>query len=221
MERAAFPGWLQWTLCSPAEKKKQFFFVLKQIKSQFIACFINLTLKLFLISFFCCYTLSVSALGDDSGAQGAISKQSRLLRAGFSLSVQAGVVLGDAGAPGVLLLGDVGGDQAVGIEPHQADWMSAKQPRARGEGPPARHSQNPSAGKGTALDQTRSDGNQPLPTARGWEPALLAPPAWSTSHIFYPHLVGSSQNTRGGQKIPLESWQSTGCEGWAGLGWLP
>lgn len=80
-----------------------------------------------------------------------------MLRAGFSLSVQAGVILGDAGAPGVLLLGDVGSDEAVGIEPHQADWMSAKQLRARGEGPPAPHSRNPSAGRGMALDQTRSD----------------------------------------------------------------
>lgn len=77
MERVAFPVWLQWALCSPAEEKSLllfwfFFFVLKQIKSQFITFFINLTLKLFLIKFFCCYTLSVSALGDDSGAQGAI-----------------------------------------------------------------------------------------------------------------------------------------------------
>lgn len=53
--------------------------------------------------------------------------KSRLLRAAFSLSVQAGVVLSDAGASGVLLLGDVGSDQAVGIEPHVADRMSAKQ----------------------------------------------------------------------------------------------
>lgn len=70
--------------------------------------------------------------------------------------MHAGVVLSDAGASGVLLLGDVGSDQTVGIEPHVADGMPGKQPRAGGEGPPALDSQNPSAGKGTALDQTRS-----------------------------------------------------------------
>lgn len=53
-----------------------------------------------------------------------------------------------------------------------------------------------------------------LPTAGGWEPAPLALPAWSRSHIFYPHLVGSSQNTRGGQKI---RWKA-GREGWMRAG---
>lgn len=59
-----------------------------------------------------------------------------------------------------------------------------------------------------------------LPAARGWEPALPAPPAWSTSHIFYPHLVGSSQNTRGGQKCGWEAGRERlgGMDaGWAGL----